>query len=407
MTGEPACLEPLRARQNVVLDGHRRSHDGKDGSSSRRRHAVSHQRGCAPAKQALVPTKRPRVQLERRSAPVLRRAVRAKRGPVRPKRRPDCARPRLALGKQGAAPTKQRPVTPEQHRASPRRRPVRARRPPARSKRTPAPAERRPEMSDDHGRQLREGVLKDHVTLQGARRCARGAAWTTPTSAGTSSDGRWLPTAQSPGRPGTTDVVANPRVVVEVLSKGTESYDHGAKQAGYLALPSRNGCRGLRETASRHRSAGQASPRPAPRRGWNGRRLQGNPPQPGRVRREDAPPGAEHARGRQDEVPARGVRRQLRQASRRRAGGRRRCGRGRRRFPRDGAARRRRRRCALGAAPSPSRGTRGCRHRQSTAGRPRVRARQGDRPPRHQAGQPLRDAKRHRQGARLRNRPGP
>jgi Uma2 family endonuclease len=39
-------------------------------------------------------------------------------------------------------------------------------------------------------------------------------------------------------RPGTTDVVVNPRVVVEVLSKSTESYDRGAKQAGYLALPS-------------------------------------------------------------------------------------------------------------------------------------------------------------------------
>ncbi|MGH7294193.1 MAG: Uma2 family endonuclease [Polyangiaceae bacterium] len=39
-------------------------------------------------------------------------------------------------------------------------------------------------------------------------------------------------------RPGTTDVVTNPRVVLEVLSKGTESYDRGAKQAGYLALAS-------------------------------------------------------------------------------------------------------------------------------------------------------------------------
>jgi Uma2 family endonuclease len=39
-------------------------------------------------------------------------------------------------------------------------------------------------------------------------------------------------------RPGTTDVVLNPRVVVEVLSSSTESYDRGAKQAGYLALPS-------------------------------------------------------------------------------------------------------------------------------------------------------------------------
>jgi Uma2 family endonuclease len=39
-------------------------------------------------------------------------------------------------------------------------------------------------------------------------------------------------------RPGTTDVVTNPRVVVEVLSRTTETYDRGAKQAGYLALAS-------------------------------------------------------------------------------------------------------------------------------------------------------------------------
>jgi Uma2 family endonuclease len=39
-------------------------------------------------------------------------------------------------------------------------------------------------------------------------------------------------------RPGTTDVVINPMVVVEVLSKSTESYDRGDKQAGYLALAS-------------------------------------------------------------------------------------------------------------------------------------------------------------------------
>lgn len=39
-------------------------------------------------------------------------------------------------------------------------------------------------------------------------------------------------------RPGTVDVVLNPRVVIEVLSKTTESYDRGAKQAGYLALAS-------------------------------------------------------------------------------------------------------------------------------------------------------------------------
>ncbi len=39
-------------------------------------------------------------------------------------------------------------------------------------------------------------------------------------------------------RPGTNDVVVNPVVVVEVLSRSTEAYDRGDKQAGYLALPS-------------------------------------------------------------------------------------------------------------------------------------------------------------------------
>ena len=39
-------------------------------------------------------------------------------------------------------------------------------------------------------------------------------------------------------KPGTSDVVLNPRVVFELLSKSTESYDRGEKQAGYLALPS-------------------------------------------------------------------------------------------------------------------------------------------------------------------------
>lgn len=39
-------------------------------------------------------------------------------------------------------------------------------------------------------------------------------------------------------RPGTTDVVLNPRVIVEVLSRSTEAYDRGDKQAAYLALPS-------------------------------------------------------------------------------------------------------------------------------------------------------------------------
>lgn len=39
-------------------------------------------------------------------------------------------------------------------------------------------------------------------------------------------------------RPGTNDVVTNPTLVVEVLSRSTEAYDRGDKQAGYLAVPS-------------------------------------------------------------------------------------------------------------------------------------------------------------------------
>jgi Uma2 family endonuclease len=39
-------------------------------------------------------------------------------------------------------------------------------------------------------------------------------------------------------RPSTADVVTNPTLVVEVLSKSTEAYDRGDKQKGYLALPS-------------------------------------------------------------------------------------------------------------------------------------------------------------------------
>lgn len=39
-------------------------------------------------------------------------------------------------------------------------------------------------------------------------------------------------------RPGSNDVVTNPKVVIEVLSKSTEPYDRGDKQAAYLALGS-------------------------------------------------------------------------------------------------------------------------------------------------------------------------
>jgi Uma2 family endonuclease len=38
--------------------------------------------------------------------------------------------------------------------------------------------------------------------------------------------------------PGTTDVLANPRVVVEVLSRSTEAYDRGGKWEAYQRLPS-------------------------------------------------------------------------------------------------------------------------------------------------------------------------
>jgi Uma2 family endonuclease len=39
-------------------------------------------------------------------------------------------------------------------------------------------------------------------------------------------------------RPGTNDVLTNPSIVVEVLSKSTEAYDRGDKQKAYLALES-------------------------------------------------------------------------------------------------------------------------------------------------------------------------
>jgi Uma2 family endonuclease len=38
--------------------------------------------------------------------------------------------------------------------------------------------------------------------------------------------------------PGTKDVLVNPSIVVEVLSKSTEAYDRGVKWEGYQALPS-------------------------------------------------------------------------------------------------------------------------------------------------------------------------
>jgi Uma2 family endonuclease len=41
---------------------------------------------------------------------------------------------------------------------------------------------------------------------------------------------------------GTNDVLANPTVVVEVLSKGTEAYDRGKKWGGYQRIPSVRDC---------------------------------------------------------------------------------------------------------------------------------------------------------------------
>lgn len=38
--------------------------------------------------------------------------------------------------------------------------------------------------------------------------------------------------------PGTSDVLANPRVIVEVLSRSTETYDRGEKWEAYQRLPS-------------------------------------------------------------------------------------------------------------------------------------------------------------------------
>jgi Uma2 family endonuclease len=42
--------------------------------------------------------------------------------------------------------------------------------------------------------------------------------------------------------PGTSDVLVNPTVVVEVLSKSTEAYDRGKKWGGYQKIPSVTDC---------------------------------------------------------------------------------------------------------------------------------------------------------------------
>ena len=64
-----------------------------------------------------------------------------------------------------------------------------------------------------------------------------------PAKRGRSMSDEWPENAEfrmKPRHPGlmVPDVVLNPRVVFEVLSKSTESYDRGEKQAGYLALAS-------------------------------------------------------------------------------------------------------------------------------------------------------------------------
>jgi Uma2 family endonuclease len=51
--------------------------------------------------------------------------------------------------------------------------------------------------------------------------------------------------------PGTTDVLANPRVVVEVLSKSTEAYDRGDKWDAYQRLPSLTDYLLVSQTAAR------------------------------------------------------------------------------------------------------------------------------------------------------------
>ena len=56
-------------------------------------------------------------------------------------------------------------------------------------------------------------------------------------------------------RPGTNDVVTNPSVVLEVLSKSTEAYDRGDKLAGYLAERLRRTGGALQEANARAATA--------------------------------------------------------------------------------------------------------------------------------------------------------
>lgn len=51
--------------------------------------------------------------------------------------------------------------------------------------------------------------------------------------------------------PGTTDVLANPSIIVEVLSPGTEAYDRGEKWEAYQRLPSLTDYLLVSQTAAR------------------------------------------------------------------------------------------------------------------------------------------------------------
>ena len=51
--------------------------------------------------------------------------------------------------------------------------------------------------------------------------------------------------------PGTTDVLTNPRVIVEVLSPSTEAYDRGEKWEAYQRLPSLNDYLLVSQTSTR------------------------------------------------------------------------------------------------------------------------------------------------------------
>ncbi len=146
--------------------------------------------------------------------------------------------------------------------------------------------------------------------------------------------------------------------------------------------------------------------RRAARRGRDGRRVRGHPPQRQARGGRDAPPGALPGPRGEEALPPRGLRGQRRRPPGRRGGARRRRGRGRLGLPRHGAAR--------GAHPGgegrlaprlqAGRG-RGARRHGPAPRRPLRRPRQGHRPPRPQARERVLDQDGAGQGARLRPRP--